>query len=550
MAQSYLLPPLGYLNSRLRIVDKSQTQTPLSAVVAGAVGFFYNGPVGALVDVSDDITLETIFDTPTDTNYNDWFNVSRVFLYKANGLNGTVKVSRAVGDGSLNGALAVTDTVVVIEADLVTQRIDNADQALAPTVIFDTAVLDSSTAKLKFFSKYPTNIVYNIAMCKASDFSTANIATGVSFADNFNTVPTGTEVAIAVMSSTGTILEKWVVDLTPGNVDGEGNDNYIENVINLQSQYILCYQNGTATTPLSFESTSLKLGTVVTPLTADYITALSYFEDTASVDINYMIGNDEVIAEQITLCEGRQDCSLRWGAPVSSVKGVSEATAVTNLVTYATTTVNVNTTYASFYGNAALIYDKYGKTQRWITLSGDIVGAQIMNNLQDVPWQAIAGLTRGQLKNIIKLAFNPKANSMRTLQLNKINPVISKVGQGNVIWGFDSYTTVNSKLKNAPTRELIIYVWRSNKPYLEAQIAEILDDITFNLVESKMIQFFEQLQSARGIYDFRVSIDKSAYAIDNNILGVAVAFTPVGYAKEVQFSLVIASTGSNLEELV
>ena len=46
-------------------------------------------------------------------------------------------------------------------------------------------------------------------------------------------------------------------------------------------------------------------------------------------------------------------------------------------------------------------------------------------------------LERGQIKNVIKLAFNPVQSARDFLYKNGINPVVSFPGQGNVLWGFE-----------------------------------------------------------------------------------------------------------------
>ena len=46
-------------------------------------------------------------------------------------------------------------------------------------------------------------------------------------------------------------------------------------------------------------------------------------------------------------------------------------------------------------------------------------------------------LERGQIKNVIKLAFNPVQSARDFLYKNGINPVVSFPGQGTVLWGFE-----------------------------------------------------------------------------------------------------------------
>ncbi len=545
--------PLGYGNVRYIETDKSDYLAPLGALGFGALTHGLNGPVLDISKFADKDTQVSLYGEPVDANATEWWNIARAFQYRQGTVSPTAKVVRVVGDGSTNGVLAVTDTELVNATDLTTQRIDNADGALNATIVFDTSTLanggDDSITKLKFFSKYPTAVAYEIALATVTDFPTALIKTGVSFSDNFPFSPDGTELAIAVLVD-GDIKEKWIVDLTPGNVDGENLDTYIENVINQRSNYILCYENDSNTSePVSFEATALTKGSVVQPVKADYIEGLALFDDIDSVDINYMVGHNLVIDEMVTLMENRLDSQMYWGATTSLVVGVNATTAINNLVEYTTTTFNRNTTYASFYGNAILFYDEYAKKYRWGELSGDIVGLRILKNLTGNEWEANAGLNYGQLRGVTRFAFNPKSTLLAELQKNKINPCIAKSGKGNVVWGIQNYTNKKSSLIDTTTRGLTIHIWRASREFLEYKLFEINDDITRNQIKSKIDQFMNNVQANRGVYSYLTICDETnntAQVIDQGQLVVTLRIKPSRIAKEIVLNLALYGSGADL----
>lgn len=553
MAQSFLLPALGYSSVRYNTVDYSGLPSFLAAVSAGAVTYSTNGPVGEILELADEVTLASIYGEPTNVNYNDWLNIARVFKYKSNGINGSVKISRAVGDGTLNGALGLTPTEKIATADLTTQRIDNDEQGLDATIVYDTSTSgDSSETVIKFFSKFPTDTVYKISTSTMADWGTV---TDFNY-DAFNTQPaSANEFAVLVTDADDVTLETFIVSIVETDKDGDNESSFLENVINEKSSYIRAYKNGSEdnSLPFSVAKAELEKGVNVAPITSDYQDALALFEDIEGVDINYLIGSWQdsiLIGNGITLCEGRGNTSFRWSIPVSEVKGVGETTAVANIVEYTTTTLNRNTTYGAFYGNAILVYDKYNSVNRWISVAGDIVGLRIARNLIGNPWETSEGLTYGQLKDVIKLAFNPKPASQRTLQLNKANPIISKSGAGNVVWGANNYTSIKSALQDINVRELIIHIIRGTKPFLETKLFELLDDITFNLVEAELGAYMEGVEAARGVTAFRLKTDRSDNAINNNILGIVIAFIPTKLIKEVQVTLAISKEGIDLDVLI
>lgn len=661
----------------LQEVDRSEILSPAASLYAGAVIEGIDGPVDFPVDVQNETSLVNIYGEPNDDNYQAWWNVARLFLYQQGGLGGTARVSRAVHSSSLNNALSVSVNGTLPTADQKTQLIKNENEALDPTVVFETeyeggtrssatidtdiiieaevpgtagdnisitvtedtadaedayiivnAVDDAITVTFKndtdgltvtqediveainssasgetpngvdvtvttdvsslvrasvvdgtqdaqpvtetsltggaeptasyecgfkFFSKYPTSRTFKVALANATDFPTADIITGVSFLDQFEEAPTGTEVAIAILDGDNQILETFLVDTVAGNVDGFGLNNFIEDVLKDSSNHVLCYKNESVSDiPASFEATNLNGGRYVLPGKADLIRALDVFSNINEIDVNYMISHHMLHAETITLCENRQDCTFRMAAQLGDVVRKTETDAVADLVTYTTETLNTASTYGSFLGNAALIYDKYSRKNRWINLAGDMVGMRIRQNLNAAPFFADAGLNYGQFRNVIKLAIYPQAGSIRTMQLNKINPAISKPGQGIVKWGQLTFTQKKSALADENVRELAVLIWRTGKVFLDYKLFELNDAITRGDIEAKFNQFMASIQAARGVENYRVLCDETnnpPQLRQQNLLVVDVGFTPVRSISEITLRLTLTDSEATLEQV-
>lgn len=465
-------------------------------------------------------------------------------------------ITIVTGTGDAGSYIVITED---ISGDVIgTGVVDvNGDFSIEVTGLADgtyniTLTATASESRLKFFSKYPTQDTYKIALANSADFDTAEIETGVSFKEVFAFAPTNTEVAVAVIVE-NEVQETFLVDLVDGNVDGFGESNYIEEVINTRSRYILAYVNDSLDTiPVSFEATELTLGLVNAPTTADYETALALYEDIEGVDVRYFLGNDEVISQQITLCESRLDCQLVWTSKPSDIVGKVPQIILNDLVTYTTTTLNRDTTYAEYFGNVGLVRDTDNNKTRWISLSGDLIGLRIFKNLTGQPWEASAGLNNGQLKDVIKLGWNPTPNQMNTLGKNKINPIISKHGRGTVSWGIRNYTAKESALTDSTTRGLNIYLWKNIRSFLEFFLFEINDDITRSNVKVKIDQFMNQVVANRGIYSYRSIINETnntPQVIDNGQLVVDLHIKPTRIIKEIQLRLTLHSSGADLEVL-
>ena len=85
--------------------------------------------------------------------------------------------------------------------------------------------------------------------------------------------------------------------------------------------------------------------------------------------------------------------------------------------------------------NYKYMYDRYNDKNRWVNIAGDVAGLRSAVNTSRASWWASAGLERGQVKNVIKLAFNPKQAERDYLYKNGLNPIVSFPGQGVVVWG-------------------------------------------------------------------------------------------------------------------
>ena len=76
-------------------------------------------------------------------------------------------------------------------------------------------------------------------------------------------------------------------------------------------------------------------------------------------------------------------------------------------------------------GNFKYQYDPYNDTYRAVTLSGDVASLMARTDAEYKPWFSPAGHNRGQIKNVVKLAFSPTQSQRDAMYLDQINPVIT-----------------------------------------------------------------------------------------------------------------------------
>ncbi len=547
-------PSIIYLEN-----DQSATIGLVTNLRFAGFGEFSDGPVLDVTAISSRDEQVATFGPPTATNFNEWWNIGRVFDYKSNNLGGQGRIVRVLGTGSLNGALGVTSSAIVNETDTTTQLFKNDTDTESPTIVYDTHSVansgDDTVTRVKFFNKYATSNVVKIAVSNVTDFGTALIKTGVTFTADFTAqnIPaiTGTQIAIAVLDSADTVVERYVVDLTDGNLDDLGQSNYIDDVINSRSTRILAYANTALTTDVaSFETTALVKGNLVSPTKADFITGLALFNDYLIEDIKYMVGHKEIVTEQFTLAEARDDVFLFFGVDLSDVVGIDGATASTNVIDYATT-LATSTTFASYIANAALIFDNYRNKRVFVGLAGDALGLRIVADIEN-RFLASSGLVRGILRNVIKLAFNPSVTQQINIHRANGISVINYPTVGNVLWEVNTFSTPNSVLRQNVSRATLIDIVKAIRSNLVFNLFDNNDVITRASIKAKIDSFLDVFVAGGGVVEYRSVVDETNNTpaiIDSGILIIDVALKLPRVIKMIVFRATLTDSGTDLETL-
>ena len=117
----------------------------------------------------------------------------------------------------------------------------------------------------------------------------------------------------------------------------------------------------------------------------------------------------------ISIAEERKDCMASWSPPRYAVVGVSSSVATENtplIIEWAKELTS--SSYASIIDSGyKYTYDRYNDTYRYVPLNGDIGGLLVNTSINAQPWFSPAGLSRGQIRNVVKLALQPLEGSAR-----------------------------------------------------------------------------------------------------------------------------------------
>jgi phage tail sheath protein FI len=223
----------------------------------------------------------------------------------------------------------------------------------------------------------------------------------------------------------------------------------------------------------------------------------------ASYDLaNYLIQN---------IAEVRKDC-IAFVSPENITTGefvVGGSTQETqDLKAFAD--LIASSSYGFIDSGAKYQYDLYNDTYRWLPLNGDIGGLAARTDETNDPWWSPAGYNRGQIKNVIKLGFNPHEKTDRDVLFQaRINPIVSEKGQGVILLGDKTALAKPSAFDRINVRRLFIVLEKSIAIAAKYQLFEFNDATTRNLFIGMVLPFLRDVQGRRGIQSFKVVCDET-----------------------------------------
>jgi hypothetical protein len=256
---------------------------------------------------------------------------------------------------------------------------------------------------------------------------------------------------------------------------------------------------------------------------------------------NYLIDN---------IADLRKDCVV-FISPDDSIVRNNPGNEASALVTWRNSVRD--STYAVLDSGYKYIYDRYNDVYRYVPLNGDIAGlAARSDNLTD-PWFSPAGFNRGQIRNIIKLRFNPSQADRDLMYKNAINPVVSFPGQGTVLFGDKTATSKPSAFDRLNVRRLFITVEKAISEAAKFSLFEFNDEFTRSQFVNLITPYLRDVQSRRGITDFLVVCDgtnNTGEVIDRNEFIGDIYIKPSRSINFIQLNFVAVRTGVEFSTVV
>ena len=356
---------------------------------------------------------------------------------------------------------------------------------------------------------------------------------------------------------------------------GAGNFTFAsDNGWDQEAQGISFAGSGSVTSTLSDGKnyngmTGIQTAGAFTVTIGDLGTGYDLFENPEEVDVDFLLmGSSNYTKEEsqalankiISVAELRKDAiafvspnrgSFLNDTAAGSVTVYSNSQITDNLVSYYAPVTS--TTFGVFDSGYKYMYDRFNDTFRYVPMNGDTAGTCARNDINNFPWFSPAGTARGTILNAVKLAYNPNQTQRDTLYSNRINPIIFSPGAGIVLFGDKTGFGKASAFDRINVRRLFIYLENAIKAAARDQLFEFNDEITrtnfINIVEP----FLRDVQSKRGIFDFRVICDETnntAAIIDSNEFVADIFIKPSRSINFIGLTFVATRTGISFDEVI
>lgn len=250
-------------------------------------------------------------------------------------------------------------------------------------------------------------------------------------------------------------------------------------------------------------------GVDIAPTDGDIMRAYDFLADPETVDVSLMISSDHskiVKKYVIDICESRRDVLGFISPDFNSAVNSADSASIVNYFNSADDGF-ISTSYAAFDSGFKYQFDRYNNTFFWCPLNADIAGLCARTDDTNDPWWSPAGESRGTIKNVVRLSFNPDKTARDELYKNRINPVASFKGSGTMLFGDKTAQAKPSAFQQINVRRLFITLEKAISTMARGFLFEFNDAFTRAQFVNTVTPFLRDVQARRGIEGFAVVCD-------------------------------------------
>ena len=552
-------------------VDLTTIVPSVATTIGGFAGQYEWGPADQLITVDSPKNYVSLFGYPKNLNASDWFCAENFLRYGRNLLVSRVTHADAKNASTLGGTKQYipndgTD-ISVMTADFHARYPGERGNSLK--ISMGGNGVTSSWSYFNYFGRSPesSDNIINAAGTTTNDQVHFIVIDELGYFTN----------------EPGTVLEKFSnVSLHPEARNLNGESNYIVNVINNQSKYMKIsgsqdvypfasyFAGGTFgvtnsgyeftwSTPRSFTKTlDGGTGSFGASDARRYNTAgkgYQLFADKESVDVSLIIGGttkSSNVQYLKNLVEDRKDCVAFVSCPVDGNEyNKTESEKVTICKNFRQNNVG-SSSYVVVDSGYKKQSDPYNQVSRWVPLNGDVAGVVARTDTTFDPWFSPAGLNRGQIRNVDLLAFNPNLTSRDQIYPEGVNPVISVVGEGTILYGDKTAQNKPSAFDRINVRRLFIVLEKAIEAASKYSLFEQNDSFTRQQFRSLVEPFLRDVKARRGIFDFKVVCDdtnNTPERIDRNEFVADIYIKPSRTINFIKLNFIATRTGVSFAEV-
>ncbi len=552
------------LSPGVTVVEKDLTAIvpSVATTIGGYVGPFQWGPIEEVTTIDTEVSLVERFGKPNDTVYESFFTAANFLAYGNN-----LQVIRVANQGIARNAVSNTTANAIL--------IKNEDHYL-------TTYADSSANVGEFAAKFAGSLGNSIKVSLAD----GNTFNSWAYSTVFDNAPNTSdwvenlggahdELHVIVIDATGvwtgapgTILEKHAfLSKASDAKNADGSSAYYKDVLNNRSKYIWWMDHPTegnnwGTQALSTTYANLTSNVTVTlsggvsadtPTDGNVQNGLAMFANDEKYDLSLLplgkASNSTIIYAINNIAEVRKDCIVFFSPELNDVfDNVGDEV----VDTVALREGLPSTSYAVMDSGWKYQYDRYNDKNRWIPLNGDTAGCAVRTDFVADPWYSPAGFNRGQIKNVIKLAFSPGKTDRDNLYKKGINPIVTFPGNGTVLFGDKTLLAKPSAFDRINVRRLFIVIEKAISTAAKYQLFEFNDGFTRAQFRNLVEPYLRDVQGRRGIIDFKVVCDESnntGEVIDRNEFVADIYIKPSRSINYITLNFIATRSGISFEEV-
>jgi len=382
----------------------------------------------------------------------------------------------------------------------------------------------------------------------------------------------------------GNTLEQYFgVSKLANATSPEGEKNYYVDVINNSSAYLFAnkpvdghddklneLRSGVGTPIASdIHCEYISVGSLILKYGVDnLVSSLGELQDAYNIFVTEDIPNldyilqgpamsnlDDSVAKAnfiISILEERKDCMGFLSPPRYATVGQPDAPSVTQEILKWANELT-STSYAVFDSGYKYTYDRFNDRYRYVPLNGDIAGLVVNAALTSEPWYSPAGLSRGQIRNVVRLPYNPSKKQRDQLYTARVNPVVTFPGEGTILFGDKTALGYSSAFDRINVRRLFLVIEREIAKISRTVLFEFNDEVTRSLFKNNVNPFLRDVQAKRGMYDFLVVCDTTNNVpeiIDRNEFIADIYIKPSKSINFITLNFIATKTGVTFDESV